>query len=117
MITLKNSADNSIFQVAEADEKDKIFPNGMNWFNVRGFIRVNNKDGWRIPTISEFELIYTELYLKGLVDFQKANYWSSEECSATLAHYFSFELGRSATYGKTGYMKIRLVKTMSAKVV
>lgn len=51
--------------------------------------------------------MYNELYLKGLGNFQKANYWSSEAQSATFAFYFSFELGRSAYWGKTGYMKIR----------
>jgi hypothetical protein len=114
MITLKNPVDESVFQVVEEDERDKLFPNGMNWFNAPAYIHANKKDEWRLPTVAELELMYNELYLKGLGNFQKANYWSSEPQSATFAYYFSFELGRSAYWGKTGYMKIRLVKTISA---
>jgi hypothetical protein len=113
MITLKNPADDSVIQIVEEDERDKLFPNGMNWFNAPAYIHANKKDDWRLPTVAELELMYNELYLKGLGNFQKANYWSSEAQSATFAFYFSFELGRSAYWGKTGYMKIRLVKTIS----
>lgn len=94
---------------------DKLFPNGMNWFNEPAYTPANKKDEWWLPNIAELELKYNELYLNGLGDFQKANSWSSEAKSATLAYYFSFELVRNVYWGKTGYIKFRLVKTKSAR--
>jgi hypothetical protein len=66
----------------------------LNWDDA---ISVCNKlgDGWKLPTITELEIIYKQFYENGEHDLKEGTYWSSTEENEELAFNYIF-------YGK-GY--------------
>ena len=67
----------------------------MNWFQA---VRACNKMGqsWRLPTIEELKVIYSDIYLKGKGgNFTKTIYWSSSEIDNELAWIFLMENGQA----------------------
>jgi formylglycine-generating enzyme required for sulfatase activity len=54
------------------------FPNKMNWADAKKACSSLGK-GWRLPTIQELEIICKTMHKKGLGNFKKESYWSSEE--------------------------------------
>ena len=88
----------------------------MNWFQA---VRSCNKmgQGWRLPTIEELKVIYSDIYLKGKGNFPKNRiYWSSTEIDNELAWIFMMETGKafdiwiSSRKGNSTY--VRPVRTL-----
>jgi hypothetical protein len=50
-------------------------------------------DDWYVPSISELELMYNQLYLNDFGDFKPVNYWSSSQNYSLGAWYLKFETG------------------------
>jgi hypothetical protein len=57
------------------------FENKMDWYSAKKMCEELG-NGWRLPTKSELELIYTDFLLKGNVNFKKDYYWSYTETSS-----------------------------------
>ncbi len=56
----------------------------LNWYEA-GTAADAHGPGWRLPTKSELDLMYNNLYLQGLGGFPGLSYWSSTEFSSDLA--------------------------------
>ena len=79
-------------QVAEND-LDKQ----MNWFSAKK-ICAKLGNGWRLPTISELELMYKMLHKKGKGNFKNDIYWSNTGDSNVISSnecglHFNFATG------------------------
>ncbi len=98
------------------------FEEKLNWFQAKAACN-DLGNGWRLPTKSEIEIIYKELYSKGLGSFlahETIAYWSSTEYSGDNAWYFSFWSGKSFNGNFAGfnyskdeaYFNVRAVKSI-----
>jgi hypothetical protein len=79
-------------QVAENDLEKK-----MDWFSAKKKC-AKQGSGWRLPTISELELMYKMLHKKGKGNFKNDIYWSNTgDIDVTSSHewglYFNFATG------------------------
>ena len=78
------------------------FENEMSWFDaIQACESLGN--GWRLPTKSELEIIYKELYLKGKGNFKPSIYWSSSEYDIEDAWFFTFDNRAANLYGLKYY--------------
>lgn len=68
---------------------------------------------WRLPTITELERMYHELFLKGQANLTAARYWSGSEFSPGVAWYFDFERGMDGTALKVMTCHVRLVSDVT----
>ena len=72
---------------------------------------------WRLPTKHELGLIYTLLYLKGVVDFKnESRYWTSTEGISSRGviggtERLSFKNGTRTSNGKIGSFYFRGVRS------
>jgi len=67
----------------------------LNWFQA---VRAcsNMGQGWRLPSIEELKVIYSDIYLKGKGgNFKEKIYWSSTEIDSELAWIFLMETGQA----------------------
>ena len=62
-----------------------------------------NKNGWRLPTIDELNLVYDNLFKNGYGDFSEENYWSSSEVSKEETKNIGAPLYMDFTIGKRFY--------------
>jgi hypothetical protein len=88
----------------------------MNWFQA---VRAcsNLGQGWRLPTIEELKVIYSDIYLKGKGNFLKDRiYWSSTEIDNELAWIFYMDIGKAfdiwVTSRKGNTSSVRPVRTL-----
>jgi hypothetical protein len=64
---------------------------GCTTSGIAAAICVAYDDGtWFLPSAGELDLMYTNLHLNGLGNFQSTNYWSSTEDSSNSAWYRYF---------------------------
>jgi hypothetical protein len=70
----------------------------------------NGYSDWFLPSIGELVLMYNNLSLIGLGNFQNGIYWSSSEWSASNAYYLNFNNGTQFPYSKVGYCAIRPIR-------
>jgi len=59
---------------------------------------INGYNDWFLPSLDELNLMYENLYLNGLGNFEPTNYWSSSEFSASNAWYQLFSNGGQNNY-------------------
>ena len=89
MLEIKHPITGERLQVAENDFEEK-----MNWQQAK--IACNElENGWRLPTKTELELMYSELYERGNGNFKTDNesYWSGSEGNDNDAWFFGFDVG------------------------
>ncbi len=72
---------------------------------------LNGYSDWYLPSKTELNLLYTNLYLNNLANLTNAVYWSSTEDGASLAWHFSFNSGYANTSIKTITSSVRAVRT------
>jgi hypothetical protein len=68
------------------------FENKMDWHKAKKKC-VELGNGWRLPTKSELELIYTDMIQNGNINFKKDYYWSITESSSLRVWVFHFGEG------------------------
>lgn len=75
----------------------------------------NLGQGWRLPTLTEMQLIYEQLFEKDLGGFQEKEYWCSNEENGNEALYFAFHSsGGHSSFSKIEKLKIRPVKEVTS---
>jgi hypothetical protein len=73
---------------------------------------------WFMPSIDELNLLYENLYLKGIGGFKPEKYWSSSECSEDGARYQDFSNGYEGIfYDKLNNRRVRAVRAFTTTVV
>ena len=117
MFEIKNPKNSSILQVAEFD-----FHGEMNFHDAKNACNILVND-WRLPTISEAELIYKLLHLKGKGNFEKkgiyqwyGNYWCEKD-SYGLSQVFSFKDGYAMGNAEAYKGDVRVVRNFREKGV
>lgn len=104
MILLKNPSNNLIIQVSEFDLDLKI-----DWNQAK--IKCHELgDGWRLPHENELEMMYKDLFLKGLGNFSESFYWSSSEGEMHDAWGLDFKTGSFINYVKHSSEWVRPVR-------
>jgi hypothetical protein len=93
-------------EVASSDFKDK-----MNWDDAKNACD-SLGDGWRLPTVDEFELIFSELFQKGNGNFQMSYYWTCDEIEDDTAWDFYFVAGKAYGYFKSSTYFVRAVRNI-----
>jgi len=69
-------------------------------------------DDWFLPSWDELDLMYKNLYQKGLGGFEYAWYWSSSEADSSAAKYQSFQDGNRGAYSqKSTERRVRPVRS------
>jgi hypothetical protein len=118
MFEIKNSKKiGEILQVAEFD-----FHSEMNYHDAKNACKVLG-DGWRLPTISEAELMYKELHLKRKGNFEKKGYFQlygsywCEKDSYGSSRVFSFQNGHANGNAEAYNSCVRVVRNYREKVV
>lgn len=91
--------------VAEADLKKGNFSQARNFCDD---LVLNGFDDWYLPDVNELMLIYQNVKLKGLSQFDADFYWSSEK--GFLRWGFSFASGGSAKLGTLIKYNVRPVR-------
>ncbi len=73
-------------------------------------------DDWFLPSLDELNLMYTNLHLSGLGDFDPLDYWSSSEDNAEEAWAVKFSNGLTPTPGKGNsfQFRVRPIRAFSA---
>lgn len=108
MLVVKHPITGVRLQVANQD-----FSHSMTWPEAK---KACNElgSGWRLPTKEELEAMYTQLYEKGLGNFQErgAGYWSSTENGNNYAWYFYFTSGYADDYAKSNTAYVRAVRAL-----
>jgi hypothetical protein len=66
---------------------------------------------WRLPTKEELALIYKQLYLKGIGEFQNGNYWTSKEFWIYDAWIQNFSDGKQSKGTQSSLNFVRAVRT------
>jgi hypothetical protein len=61
----------------------------LNWGEAISVCN-NLGDGWKLPTITELEIIYKQFFKNGEHDLKEGSYWSSNEENEDLALYYIF---------------------------
>ncbi len=117
MYELVNDKDQSIFQIKTKDELDKK-EYWFNWIYANTRAQVNYSNEWRLPTTQELEVMYKELHLKNLGDFEAESYWSIDEDPETMANARSFNMSKGTIFPrkKSGLLRVRYVKTLKAGI-
>lgn len=100
----------------------KDFENKMTWEEARRACD-SLGSGWRLPTISELEIMFNELHNNGKGNFSESYmllnrnipsyYWSNSEFNINNAWFFSFSEGKAfdiSTRGKASEFYVRAVK-------
>ena len=82
----------------------------MNWEDAKKACRALGK-GWRLPTISELNILYTNRNKIG--GFVSNYYWSSYsfELIPTFAYFLNFAIGVQDVYNKGNTDYVRAVRT------
>ena len=91
MLEITNPINGERLQVAEND-----FEGQITWQEAIDACK-NLENGWRLPTVSELEIMYTVLYCNGSGNFKCSGYWSSEINGDKYAWYFRY-IGGGSTY-------------------
>jgi hypothetical protein len=71
---------------------------------------LNGYSDWFLPSKDELNLMYENLYLKGIGSFEPDVYWSSSGYDASLAWYQSFVNGHQIDGGKYYGGRVRAVR-------
>lgn len=78
----------------------------------------NKGNGWRLPSVEEFDLIYKEMFLNKIGDFGSHifEYWTNkyenESGLPQLVWGYFLEIGKSSFYNRTAKLGIRLVRSI-----
>jgi len=79
------------------------------------FTGLNNTKDWFLPTVDELELMYQNLHLRGLGNFQTSEYWSSwvddESANSSQAYSFNFSNGYHRSDVKFVRNRIRPIRS------
>ena len=117
MFEIKNTKNGSIIQIAEFD-----FHSKMNYYDAINACKALG-DGWRLPTISEAELIYKELHLKRKGNFEKKGYFQMfgsywcEKDSYGSSKVFNFDDGDAGGNAEAYNSNVRVVRNYKENVV
>ena len=65
----------------------------------------NDYRDWYLPTIAELKILYTNLHIKGIGNFQDAEYWSS-----SAAYALSFKSGKASKSGTANSNYVRAIR-------
>ncbi len=69
------------------------------------------KKDWCIPSLDELQLVYDNLHLDNVGNFEAVNYWSSSEESISKAKCIDFNTGQTVTLDKnSAAVKTRLIR-------
>jgi hypothetical protein len=74
---------------------------------------VSGIDDWFLPSEDELSLMYTNLHLQGLGDFNASSYWSSTEADSTTSRRKSFGSGTTSSSPKANFYGVRAVRRYS----
>ena len=86
-------------------------PNKMPWTSVAGELEALGGNGWRLPTESEFKIVY-DFYKLGIGGFKPEKYWSASS-SGTKAWYYNLSKGYSPhIIDKSNLYYVRLVRNI-----
>jgi hypothetical protein len=93
----------------------KDFPENMTWHEAQRAC-VGLGDGWRLPTIEEWQVIY-ELFIRNkLGDFKGSHYWCSNESGVYSAWLFILPFldykAETKELLKDAPMNVRAVRTL-----
>jgi hypothetical protein len=110
MFEIKNPKNGSILQVAEFD-----FHSEMNYYDAKNACKLLG-DGWRLPTTAEAELMYKELHLKRIGNFDSKGSYRCEIGSYASSIAF-WSNGEIMGNGEANYSLVRLVRNFREKEV
>jgi hypothetical protein len=98
-------------QIVDKHYHFELHPNSLGEMTWNEAVEAVKKlgDGWRLPTIEECFMIYKD----GLIN--EAYYWSSTECNAAYACYFSFYDGYANYLNKSNTYSVRGVRALTNK--
>lgn len=85
------------------------FPDGMNWNDAKAACAALG-NGWRLPTMQELNIIYSNTEKIGESSFISNSYWSSMQDGNYKAVYKFFGNGEWSTVGKDNDVYVRAVK-------
>jgi hypothetical protein len=71
---------------------------------------INGYTGWFLPTISQLDLMYRHLHLRGIGGFASNYYWSSTESDDNYAWLQNFNFGYQDNHNKSGPGYVRAVR-------
>ena len=92
-------------EIAEND-----YPNKLKWVDAKTVCR-NMRDGWRLPTKEELNLLYIN---KNLIPNLNDNiYWTSTELDSKSAWFQNFRYGGQGTYFKDTDLNFRIVRSIN----
>jgi hypothetical protein len=74
-------------------------------------------DDWYLPSLYELNLMYKNLYKKGIGNFDNTWYWSSTENSSSYAWLHSFIDGGQYNSNKNNKKRVRAVRDFSNKTI
>jgi hypothetical protein len=95
--------DNTIFECALEDHGE------YSWCEAIKIFPPSIKD-WRLPTKEELNLMYENLYKKGIGGFANNSYWSSSDFNALIAWVQNFTIGLQFLNIKYYTFRVRAVR-------
>jgi hypothetical protein len=106
VLEILNQKTGKKIQIADNDLDKK-----MDWHSAQIFCSKLG-EGWRLPSITELEIIFKELHQQGIGGFKPDYYWSSNPAgNDETAWYYWFTLKGFAHYvPKSNMYNIRLVR-------
>ena len=87
------------------------FEKEMNWDEASQACK-DIGNGWRLPTKLELEVMYKELYKKGVGNFKVSDYWSSTNCIDDHMWGFYFDEGCAENIAKIEEIRVRAVRSI-----
>jgi hypothetical protein len=89
---------------------------GIDWTSAQSLCtasRVGGYSDWRLPTIGELSVLYTNrTTIGGFSTTSGSNYWSSTVYSTSYHYYYSFSYGEQSYNGTSYSYRVRAVRTL-----
>ena len=103
---LINPKNNFKFEVSELDLLDK-----MRWVSAFD-VCLSLENGWRLPTLEELKIMYTDLHVLGNGNFLNKMYWSSTRNGLNNVWGVFFKCGNAYCGSENYFCRVRPVRDL-----